>query len=65
MSANDSVEEEEILTVSHVADLLKEKMGELRGTAHDSGTAASGRKVRMALWMHAVHTYCTVEYVVY
>ena len=45
LSANDSYEEEEILTVAHVADLLKERLAELKGAAHGGGTTVSGRKV--------------------
>ena len=52
LSANDSYEEEEILTVAHVADLLKERLAELKGAAHGSGTTVSGRKVCMLVWTH-------------
>lgn len=53
MSANDSLEEEEgILTVTHVADLLREHLGELKSAPHGSGTAASRGKVCWRGHMH-------------
>lgn len=50
--ANDSFEEEEILTVVHVADLLKERLAQLKGAAHGGGTVVSGRKVCQCEHMH-------------
>ena len=52
VSANDSYEEEEILTVVHVADLLKERLAELKSAAHGGGTTVSGRKVCCCGQMH-------------
>lgn len=46
MSANDSLEEEEgILTVTHVADLLRKRLAEHKSAPDGSGTAAGGGKV--------------------